>query len=255
MHRKFRRLWSTSLYAYEAFPEFCSAARDAVDLFFHREFLYSSPIPLTTDRLMEKLWASEVTLPPNAFLEDGTQSVEGLYFLVSLAKVLDARRAFEIGTFTGVTALTLAMNVPNLTIRTLDLPAGDLPTLNVERSDKGYIPARRRRRVFEDRPEAARITQLEGDSAHFDFSALGKIFDLVYVDGAHSYDYVMNDTKGAFNIVSDSVGAIVWDDYVPSWRGVVRYLNERTDLSLYRVRGTRLVLWLSDEAKSRLTRN
>ncbi|MEO6965561.1 MAG: class I SAM-dependent methyltransferase, partial [Acidobacteriaceae bacterium] len=230
-----------------------SAVRDAADLFFYREFLHSSPIPQASNGLLQKLGTPMVTLPPKAYLGDGTQSVEGLCFLVLLAKVLNAHRVFEIGTFTGVTALTLAMNLPTLTIDTLDLPTGNLPVLSFAHDDKGYIPAQQRHWVFEDKPEAVRITQHEGDSAQFDFSAMGKTFDLVYVDGAHSYDYVANDTKAAFSLVRDAVTAIVWDDYSPGWRGVVRYLNERTDLELYRVPDTRLVLWLSREAKSLLT--
>jgi len=253
MLRKFRKLHSTYRYATSSFPDFSSAVRNAADQFFYREFLSTSPIPQASNALLQKLETAPLTLPPRALLGNGTQTVDGLSFLVLLAKALHAHTVFEIGTFTGVTAFTLAMNLPTLTIDTLDLPAGDLPALDFERDDKGYMPLRRRRRVFEDKPEGSRITQHEGDSARFDFSALGKTFDLVYVDGAHSYDYVANDTQAAFNIVSGSVGAIVWDDYSPAWRGVVRYLNERTDIEIYRVPATRLVLWLSSGAKSLLT--
>jgi hypothetical protein len=255
MLRKFRKLLPTGRYALEAFPDFSNAAREAADFFFYREFMHSSPIPQAPGMLLKKIWAHEVKLPPKNFLGDGTQSTEGLFFLVSLAKALNARNVFEIGTFTGVTALTLAMNLPQLTIQTLDLPAGDPPALNVGRDDKGYIPSQRRRRVFEGRSEAAQIIQHEGDSARFDFSALGHTFDLIYVDGAHSYDYIASDTKQAFTIVSNPVGAIVWDDYVPGWSGVVEYLNERTDIQLYRIPDTRLVLWLSDAAISQFTGN
>jgi predicted O-methyltransferase YrrM len=166
--------------------------------------------------------------------------------------MLCAHSVFEIGTFTGVSAFALAVNVPQLIVHTLDLPVGRVPALDFEKSDRTFIPLHSRQRVFEGRQEAARIIQHEGDSASFNFSTLGRTFDLVYVDGAHSYDYVANDSRAAFDIVADG-GAIVWDDYQPRWPGVVRYLNERTDLSLYRVPGTRLVLWLSEQAKSTLS--
>ncbi len=255
MFGKLRKLGSTYRYASTAFPDFTSAVREAADLFFYREFLHSSPMPEAPYGLLHRLGVTGVALPPRAFFEDGTQTTEGLAFLVSLAKALDVQRVLEIGTFTGVTALTLTMNLPSLTIDTLDLPAGKLPALSFAQDDRGYLPSAQRRRVFEGESEAERIIQHEGDSARFDFSALGKTFDLVYVDGAHSYDYVANDTKAAFHVVSGSVGAIVWDDYSPGWHGVVRYLNERTDLGLYRVPGTRLVLWLSDGAKVLLTQH
>lgn len=193
-----------------------------------------------------------MTLPCKSLFEDGTQSIEGLYFLVSLAQALDAHRVFEFGTFTGVTAYTLAMNVPQSTVHTLDLPAGGLPTLNVEKEDKGYIPSNSRTRAFDGTMEATRIVQHEGDSARFDFSEWNSSFDLVYIDGAHSYDYVASDTKHAFDMVRRSSGAIIWDDYGPGWPGVVQYLNERNDLRLYRVPGTRLVFRLGEEAAAQL---
>lgn len=251
---EFHKLSVLGQYAARSFPNFTRDMLDGENLVLDRALLQSSPIPRVPPELLKKLRAVEVTLPPRAFLEDGTQSIEGLYFLASLARALNIQRAFEIGTFTGVTAFTLATNVPHLKIHTLDLPAGDPPSLNIERDDKTFIPVRQRRHVFEDRPEGTRIVPLEGDSARFDFSAFHQVFDLVYIDGAHSYDYVANDTEAAFSIVNNS-GAIVWDDYLQGWRGLVRYLNERTDLELYLVPDTRLVLWLSDEAKARLTRD
>lgn len=238
-------------YASRSLPGFLRDTFDAENLVLDRALVRFSPLPQLPARYLEKVFSTQVTLPPRQFLQDGTQSVDGLYFLSSLARALDIRQAFEIGTFTGATAWTLAANVPELTIHTLDLPAGGAPELYVERDDRTFIPARRRRHVFEGHPEERRIVFLEGDSAKFDFSTFRTTFDLVYIDGAHSYDYVAKDTESAFQIVNDS-GVIVWDDYLPGWEGLVRYLHERTDLELYLVPGTRLVLWLSQAAKLRL---
>jgi len=255
MLRKVRKLVPTTRYALESFHDFSGATRESADLFFYREFLHFSPIPETPPDFLKKLWVHGMILPGKSLFEDGTQSIEGLYFLVSLAKALDARRVFEFGTFTGVTAYTLAMNLPQSTIHTLDLPAGGLPSLNVEKEDKGYIPSNSRTRAFDGTREATRIVQHEGDSAKFDFSGWKSFFDLVYIDGAHSYDYVASDTRHAFQMICESAGAIVWDDYGPGWPGVVEYLDGRKDLHLYRVPGTRLVFWLSDGAAARLIQN
>jgi predicted O-methyltransferase YrrM len=230
---------------------FTRALRDAAVLMLDRELRNSSRLPIAPNALMAPLSTVETTLPGSSCFVDGTQSIEGLRFLVALVKTLGACNVFEIGTFTGLTALTLAVNVPRLLVSTLDLPATRSPLLEVERNDLDYMPLHSRKRLFESRPEGARITQHEGDSAKFDFVGLGQKYDLVYIDGAHSYEYLANDTRAAFNIVSDS-GAIVWDDYQPGWLGVVRYLNERTDLTLYAVPCTRLVLWLSEGAESKL---
>lgn len=225
--------------------------RQAGWLFLDLEFADASPLPLLPQRLLRKMDAIEVILPGRALQVDGTQSTDGLRFLATVAKVLGVRSVFEIGTFTGVTALTFALNIPQVTVHTLDLPATSAPILDVEHDDRKYMPGRQSERVFEHRLEAARIIQHSGDSARFDFPGLGQKFDLVYIDGSHSFEYVGNDTRAAFSIVADT-GIVVWDDYQRDWPGVVRYLNERTDLALYRVPSTRLVVWLSDRAESTL---
>jgi predicted O-methyltransferase YrrM len=216
-----------------------------------RELSHTSPLSAIPDSLVDRLRDIHVGMPPCSCFGNGTQSVEGLRFLVALSRLVGVRSAFEIGTFTGVTALTLAINIPQMIIHTLDLPAQSSPALDIDSADRNFIPLQSRRRVFEGRAEAIRITQHEGDSADFDFASFGHTFDLVYVDGAHSYDYVANDSRMAFEVVSDR-GLVVWDDYQRSWPGVIRYLDERTDLPLYRVPGTRLVIWLSEQAKSTL---
>jgi hypothetical protein len=69
----------------------------------------------------------------------------------------------------------------------------------------------------------------------------------VYIDGAHSRDYITNDTNVAFELVSDG-GVVVWDDYHRFAPDVTAYLNERSDLRLARMPDSRLVVWLSPQA-------
>jgi hypothetical protein len=57
-----------------------------------------------------------------------------------------------------------------------------------------------------------RLKQVYADSTNFDFSALGK-FDLVFIDGDHSYDAILSDTKNALNLLRDDSSVIVWHDY------------------------------------------
>lgn len=231
---------------------FTQATREGIKLILDRELSHNSPLPTLPSGILDSLCTLQVKLPPRVHLVNGTQSPEGLRFLVALSKGLGARRAFEIGTFTGVTAYTLAVNLSQLLIDTLDLPLEHPPAFAIEHADRNFIPSPSRQRIFQGRVEGARITQHEADSANFNFQTFGHAFDLVYVDGAHSYDYVANDSRAALDIVADD-GAIVWDDYQWSWPGVVRYLNERTDLPIYRIPGTHLVLWLSEKANAKLT--
>ena len=56
------------------------------------------------------------------------------------------------------------------------------------------------------------MSQIFADSTKFDFSTLGK-FDLIFIDGDHSYDAILSDTKNALGLLKDDFSVIVWHDY------------------------------------------
>jgi predicted O-methyltransferase YrrM len=205
-----------------------------------------SPLPMLPQPIARLLRRQDVVLTRQDRLRHGNQDLKGLVSLVSLARALQARNVFEIGTFTGLTALMMAANLPEATIHTLDLPEGANPVLPLLSSDREHLMTFARM-AYEDHPAAQRIVQHRGDSARFDFSPFKGRCQLVYIDGAHSLPYVANDTVAALEMVS-ARGAVVWDDY---WRlvpDVARYLNGRHDLKLYRLPETRLVVWFSEPA-------
>src|SRR5205807_7487485 len=144
----------------------------------------------------------------------------------------------------------LAMNLRKSSIHTLDLPVGKGPALDLLRSDLANLPIDSMRRVFEGRPEASRIVQHFGDSAEFDFSHFRKHFCMVYIDGAHSFDYVKNDTRKAFDIVRDD-GCVVWDDYWRHVPDVPQFLDSAIRPNMFRLPCSRLVAWFSDSAFQR----
>lgn len=53
----------------------------------------------------------------------------------------------------------------------------------------------------------------------------GRTFDVVYIDGMHSYDQVTADILGYSDIVREG-GFICGHDYCPGWSGVVRAVDE-----------------------------
>ena len=87
----------------------------------------------------------------------------------ALALLRTATTVFEIGTYDGATALALARTLPSAQIYTLDLPADAASRASVveEASNVSHGGVGSR---YRNRPEAARITQLLGDSRRFDFS-------------------------------------------------------------------------------------
>lgn len=214
------------------------------------QFERASPLPVVPSWLATAIGQYAVLLPARTLLQPGNQALDGLLHLVGLAKAIEARTIFEIGTYNGVTALTLAMNLPQATIHTLDLPPGQMPSLPLFEQDYDNLSGFRER-VYAGYAEASRITQHLGDSAEFDFSPFYAGCQLVYVDGAHSLEYVKNDTQAAFAMVSDP-GIVVWDDYWRRVPDVPGYLHQLRKPNLYRLPNSRLVVWFSDGALAML---
>jgi hypothetical protein len=152
---------------------------------------------------------------------------------------------FEIGTFLGRTAYTVALTNPKTTIYTLDLPnPAAAETVALELTDPQLFVEWDRGRDFLGTPAAERIHQLFGDSAYFDFSPFHGRVDVAYIDGSHSYTYVKSDSENALELINET-GTILWDDY-PHYPGVYAYLNELTrslDRPLLHIAGTRLVMY------------
>ena len=184
----------------------------------------------------------------------GLQPSEAVY-LMTLASLLRCSDVFEIGTCSGMTAYNLASNIPG-TVHTLDLPAENLsPVLPIEPGDKSFWGTKDEDRHWIGKKGADRIIPLRGDSATFNFFPYYKKMDLVFVDGAHSYEYVKKDSQTALSLIKDD-GAIVWHDYAPAWSGVIKALNElSTSINLFHLTGTPFVMHLTAPALAKLHAN
>lgn len=168
--------------------------------------------------------------------------------LAALAQGLGHESFFEIGTNRGRTTWTMARNNPQMRILTLDVPLDGASTevaLGMGSDDHRFFrPGEETGEAFAGTAEAERITQLWGDSATFDFSPYAGAIDLVYVDGAHTYDYVRSDTARALELLSPT-GMIAWDDY-GSHPDIHRYVNEvatTLEQPVYHVYGTRMAMF------------
>lgn len=162
----------------------------------------------------------------------------------------DATTLFEIGTFDGRTTFNLAMNSPpGCRVATLDLPP-DVPTaMDIDIAERSLVDKPGSGRRYERNRNAfpgavAKIEQLLGDSATFDFSRYRESCSLVFVDGSHTADYVDRDSKTAFELVRPG-GVVLWHDY-GTWEGVtgvLEQMNSARGLGLRSIRGTSLVMW------------
>lgn len=188
--------------------------------------------------------AQAIALPtvPSDMVQDGAASIEfaaasvvdriGLAALVAHHRPM---RLFEIGTFRGVTAVTMAMNAPEGSVLyTLDLPpaldaATILATHYQAQPTTGYRDlaqtgtARDVGRLIGRYTGACRIEQVYGDSGTMDFGPYERSIDFFFIDGCHAYDNALRDTRIAWRCVRPG-GLVVWHDY--PWDDVQRAIHD-----------------------------
>jgi len=169
-----------------------------------------------------------------------------LEVLAHLCRLKRPKAVFEFGTFEGLTTLLFALNSPQATVWTLDLPRDKRIALKFDIGPLNKRCVRNRGQLFfQDAPCRDRIKSLFGDSATFDYSPFEGKMDLIFVDGAHTVYYTRNDSDNAFRMVRKG-GIIVWHDYNPRyWPDTVKYLRELSrSKTLYHVKDTYLVFWM-----------
>jgi predicted O-methyltransferase YrrM len=132
------------------------------------------------------------------------------YVLALITATVRPRRVFEIGTGTGEGTLLMARNAPGARIDTLDLGADADASLGEQRGDAPLV-ADSVGGAFRGSEFEGSITQHLGDSAQFDFTPFAGQMDLVFVDGAHTAEYVRADSQAAFAMLAPG-GTVVWDD-------------------------------------------
>ena len=159
---------------------------------------------------------------------DGNVTERELITICRLIRSAQPTMLFEIGTFDGRTTLNMAVNAgPGATVHTLDLPQSEIST-SASRIHAHEV-------VYADKPHSGEryrgtdaeksILQLYGDSGTLDFSEYYGTMDFVFIDGSHTYDYVINDSLHALRMLTPQGGTIVWHDY-GRWDGVTAALNQ-----------------------------
>lgn len=127
------------------------------------------------------------------------------------------KRALEIGSFEGASAVWLLDMIPNLKITCIDIFESCFDDVI------GEYEQRFDRNVAE---YGKRVTKLKGRSIDVlkTFSSRKK-FDLIYIDGHHSYEAVQADIALAFPLLKKG-GLMIFDDYDNKEFGVRKAVDE-----------------------------
>jgi hypothetical protein len=173
--------------------------------------------------------------------DGGGTRLDELLYLAAVTRLLNPRKVFEIGTFKGRTTTVFALNAPEAEIVTLDLPPDYAPDSGAYiESDARLVQLRNPVEFIDRYGGAPRCTQVLCDSQHFDPEPHADSVDLAFIDGAHTYDYVKNDTEKVARMMRPD-GLVFWHDYGGKgrFRGITTYLHELADrFPVYRVPGT-----------------
>ncbi len=159
---------------------------------------------------------------------DGNVSLIELLCINGLVRKKQPLRLFEIGTFDGRTSLNMIANAPEgAKLWTLDLPPQKINSTvySLNEGEKSFVNKAGSGARFQDSSCGERIIQLYADSAKYNPGTLISTMDLVFVDGSHTYNYVLSDTRLAMKLLRPG-GLLIWHDYDGVWPDVTNALNK-----------------------------
>ena len=173
----------------------------------------------------------------NIHSENWQVSTAELAIINTIAKAIQAKNIFEIGTFDGRTTLNLHRNCPDALIHTVDLPPEQqhLPDGKVA----GQL-------LQQDSVNKERVKQIYCNSLKDDFGPFYGKQDFIFIDADHSYKGAKGDTLTSLKLLEGREGVIIWHDY-GVWPGVTQAVEETepliaSDVSLIWVDGTTLAV-------------
>jgi predicted O-methyltransferase YrrM len=175
--------------------------------------------------------------------EYGGVSLLEAKILAASIQLLKPRVLFEIGTYNGGSTVQLALNAPeDAVIHTIDLP--DDHPLRGDQSNVDVAP-QRVGHCYLTSSVAGKIRQHYGNTAEFEFSPFAGKCDWIFIDAAHTYEYVKSDTQNALDMLRPG-GVIFWHDVNLAFPGNCRALEEfAAKVPIVRVLGTSLACFRS----------
>ena len=200
------------------------------------------PIPAVSlmDLISEreaKVWNVTIRPFPRITFSITLEEAVGLGMLMQKC---NASRVFEFGTHRGVSSAQLAANLPEQgQLFTLDLPRSDTHThFQVDDWAEKEVANYPVKGDLIPEPLRKKVTFLEQDSALFDPKPYAESMDFIFVDAAHTLEYVTNDSEKAWAMLKPG-GIVAWHDCRAQSPDVVRYLRS-CKFNPQRIHGTTL---------------
>ena len=144
----------------------------------------------------------EIKIDPYIF-QPGNSTIPDIILLKHFAKQFESCIFLEIGSWRGETLKNLESDCKSLTSVTLgkeEMKAMGFSNLFINQNGLFQKTIKNLKQVFVN-------------THNFDFAELNQKFDLIFIDGDHSYKGVLNDTKKVFEHCVHENSIVVWHDY------------------------------------------
>ena len=170
------------------------------------------------------------------------------WIISSLSKI--SNKIFEFGTCSGKTAYLMALNSPkNAKIVTLTLGPQNLSDLKRDKLDNKFSfrniinESIYEKFLFSETEYENKINVIFQNSLNFDENNYIGAFDLIFIDGGHTYSIVKNDSEKSFKMLNEN-GIILWHDFIPgkeTSKNVVNYINSISkEKKIFHIKNTSL---------------
>ena len=192
-------------------------------------------------------------IPSNNKIVGMTSNYEA-WIISCLSKI--SNKIFEFGTCSGKTTYLMALNSPeDSEIISLTLKPENLE--NIEKNNQDNKISYRnimnesiyKNFLFTGSKFENKIKVIFQNSLDFDETQYTNFFDLIFIDGGHTYSVVKSDTQKAFKMINKN-GIILWHDYVPgktSSKDVVKLINEISKKNrIFTIKDTSLCYFKND---------
>ena len=201
----------------------------------------------------EEVIVKNFCIPSNNPIVGMTSDYEA-WIISSLSKI--SNNIFEFGTCSGKTTYLMALNSPtNAKIISITLNPKNIGEVYKQKLDNNtalrniYNESKYKKFLFSETKFENKIEVIFQNSLDFDETQYTNFFDLIFIDGGHTYSVVKNDTQKAFKMINKN-GIILWHDYVPgktSSKDVVKLINEISKKNrIFTIKDTSLCYFKND---------